>query len=548
MLKRRAMSTPLNQLFNIHRRYHRSINLERDLGKPDAVEGYILTERSLLALARILAALRDGNAHRAWTLTGVYGTGKSAFVHFLTSLCFPADHPARAQALRIVQQVLPKGDPLWRPLWETIVSMPTSGLVPAVVTARQEPLTWTIVRALVRGADEFFPKHERRSTLLKTLCDWDCEVALGRHTVQPQDILSVLKDLVEKAEAPVLLVVDELGKSLEYAAHHQGTEDLYLLQQIAELSLQGEHQVYFLGLLHQSFAGYSDRLSATEQNEWVKVQGRFEDIPFSESSAQMLRLMGQVIYRGEPKSGTALKNPSSTAQLHTSLEAEIQTWANQWFATLAPHLPQGLSADLMAQIYPLHPLTGLVLPLLCQRYAQNDRSLFTFLTSDEPQGFKAFLDSHHLRINLNQKTSKLELPTPELPSLQLPTLQLPQLYDYFVETVPGLASRLNFQRWVEVKGLIEDAQHQPPEVIRLLKTIGVLNLVGTSGNFRATPQHPAPQCPLPPGFKGTLNHSGARSVNFSGLAPSLWTRADFGLTRRIGSIGGYRHGRGCNDR
>jgi hypothetical protein len=457
------MSTPLNQLFQIHRRYHRSINLERDLGKPATVEGYVLTERSAVTLARILPALTQGNAHRAWTVTGVYGTGKSAFVHFLTSLCLPVDHEARVQAMQVVQDFLPEEDSLW----DAIEAIPPSGLVPAIVTARQEPLTWTLVRALVRGADEFFPKKERRSQLLKTLFEWEGEVVLGRNTVQPQDILGILQDLVEKAEAPVLLVVDELGKNLEYAAQYGGKDDLYLLQQIAELSLKGEYQVYFLGLLHQSFAGYSDRLSVTEQNEWVKIQGRFEDIPFSESPTQMLRLMGQVI------------RPRETApDLEASWKCDLERVAQAWYQVLTPHLStRDLSADLLRQVYPLHPLTALVLPLLCQRYAQNDRSLFTFLTSDEPQGFKSFLDSHALSIKSGSNQIGIELPT----------LQLAQLYDYFVETVPGLASRLNFQRWVEVKGLIEDAQHQPPEVICLLKTIGVLNLVGTSGDFRATP-------------------------------------------------------------
>ena len=465
------MSTPLNQLFQIHRRYHRSINLERDLGKPDAVEGYVLTERSAATLARILPAFTQDNTHRAWTVTGVYGTGKSAFVHFLTSLCFPANHKVRLEAMRVAQHFLPQEDPLWRPLWDAIAAMPSSGLVPAIVTARQEPLTWTIIRALARGADLFFPTKERGSRLLRDLCEWESLVEDGNLSLEPQSTLNLLKQLLEKAQAPVLLVVDELGKSLEYAAQQSEQDDLYLLQQIAEFAVKGKHQVYFLGLLHQSFAGYSDRLSVTEQNEWVKIQGRFEDIPFSESPTQMLRLMGQVI------------RPRETAQdLAKSWKPDLEGVAQAWHQALTPHLStRDLSADLLRQVYPLHPLTALVLPLLCQRYAQNDRSLFTFLTSDEPQGFQSFLDSHCLTAKPGQKSGK---PKGEA---ELPTLQLPQLYDYFVETVPGLASRLNFQRWVEVKGLIEDAQHQPAEVIRLLKTIGVLNLVGTSGDFRATP-------------------------------------------------------------
>jgi hypothetical protein len=39
-------SRVLSTYFELHRRYYRSVNLERDLDKPDAVKGYVPTERS----------------------------------------------------------------------------------------------------------------------------------------------------------------------------------------------------------------------------------------------------------------------------------------------------------------------------------------------------------------------------------------------------------------------------------------------------------------------------------------------------------------------
>jgi len=51
-----------------------------------------------------------------------------------------------------------------------------------------------------------------------------------------------------------------------------------------------------------------------------------------------------------------------------------------------------ITPAILAAATPLHPITALVLPMLCTRYAQNDRSLFTFLTSEEPLSFKNFLD------------------------------------------------------------------------------------------------------------------------------------------------------------
>ena len=71
----------------VNRRYARSINLERDFDAPDAVEGNILTDRAVDALRRILASMFGRKRTTAWTFTGVYGTGKSAFAHYFAALC-----------------------------------------------------------------------------------------------------------------------------------------------------------------------------------------------------------------------------------------------------------------------------------------------------------------------------------------------------------------------------------------------------------------------------------------------------------------------------
>lgn len=442
----------LSEYFGLHRRYYRSVNLERDLDKPNAVQGYVPTERTAIALQRILSAIGDPNAHRAWTLTGVYGTGKSAFTHYLAALCAPEESSIAQEALVIADQAFAPDSPEI----QAIEAIPQPGLIRAVATAQREPLSWTIARALARGADLFWKgKQKSSSDFLRDLIDWRIEVESGDCQITDQQILKVIKEIIQKAKVDVLLVIDELGKNLEFASHNQGVQDLYLLQQLAELELKGDHQVYLLGILHQSFAGYSDRLSAVEQREWTKIHGRFTDIVLTDSPSQMTRLIGQAIDRTQV----------------VPLQSRIHIQSEAWFDTLQDVLSDHeTSAKVLAQAYPLHPLTALVLPMLCVRYAQNDRSLFTFLTSDEPYGFKSFLDDTVLEAEA------------------IPTLKLYQVYDYFVESVTGLATRTNLQRWVEVQGLIQDAKDQSADVLKLLKTIGVLNLVTSTGKVRATPE------------------------------------------------------------
>ncbi len=437
----------LASYFSLHRRYHRSINLERDFDKVDAVEGYVLTERSSEALQRIVTAIGNPKAHRTWTLTGTYGSGKSAFALYLTALCAPEDSSFDEAAWTIAERTLPKNSPIFQAIREYL---PTEGLLRAVVAGAREPLGWTIIRALANGIRQI-GSRKRRSAVIQAILNWDSEVAVGRCQITNQQVLTTLQQLAQIAGMDILLVIDELGKNLEYASHHRSTEDLYLLQQIEELRHQ-DHQVYFLGLLHQSFVGYSEQLTAIEQNEWTKIQGRFENLQLTESPSQMTRLIGLAIEQSD------------------SISLVCNQQANLWYQALqATLVDQEVSAKVLASTYPLHPITALVLPLLCTRYAQNDRSLFTFLTSDEPHALTRFLQTH------------------ELEEDEFSTLKLHQLYDYFVESVAGLASQVNLQRWVEIQTLIQDARSQDEDILKVLKTIGILNLIASTGTLKATP-------------------------------------------------------------
>ena len=127
------MNKPLSEYFSLRRRYSRSINLERDFDKVDALVGYIPTERSVDATKRILAGFSGTSNHRAWTLTSVYGTGKSAFAHFFASLCAPETYEIRCSALELASLTLGSHSSEYLDLKENI---PGRGFFRAVATAQ----------------------------------------------------------------------------------------------------------------------------------------------------------------------------------------------------------------------------------------------------------------------------------------------------------------------------------------------------------------------------------------------------------------------------
>ncbi|MEA5525145.1 hypothetical protein [Nodularia spumigena] len=441
----------LSHYFSLERRYTRSINLERDLESVEALEGYILTQRAVESLGRIINTFSSDAGNRAWTLTSVYGTGKSAFAHFLISLVAGSESRMHRTALSIAEEALGTENNIYQLIQEKTNSV---GLIRAVATGQREPISHTVIRALLIGVNNFGNLTERNNiNVVQKLLDLETEINAGR-TVDSKEIPGLVLELAQESQAGILLVIDELGKNLEYASHEQGAEDLYLLQQLAELPKDSKTPVYILGILHQAFAEYGQRLASVQRNEWAKIQGRFEDIPFAESSGQMMRLIGQAI-------------DSSASE---KISCAIHSNAQEWFEYLESQIiGEEVTDKVIEAVYPLHPLSALVLPTLCQRYAQNDRSLFTFLTSSEPLSFRNFLDEVTVADD------------------SFPTLKLYRIYDYFIEAAGmGLASRPNLQRWVEIQDLISDAKRLEEDSLRVLKTIGILNLITVTGSMRAT--------------------------------------------------------------
>src|SRR5207302_3490451 len=95
--------------------------------------------------------------------------------------------------------------------------------------------------------------------------------------------------------AGILLIVDELGKFLEYGASNPERSDVFILQELAEAATRSPRPFLFVTILHQALDRYADHLSPGRRAEWAKVQGRFEDVAFEERSEQLLRLLTHAI-------------------------------------------------------------------------------------------------------------------------------------------------------------------------------------------------------------------------------------------------------------
>src|SRR5918992_381185 len=217
----------LRELIRVEHRVVRAVSLDVDLGDPDVLRGYSPGAHVVDALRRITIALQDGARTRAWSITGPYGAGKSSFAHLLCSLLAATNDESHCVSSRLIRATD-------KQLAETLarerrrLEIDARGVIPAVVVAEREPITRALLRGLARGAEAYWKRGPgRKPALLHRL-----RGAVERGASDPRAALSALDELIDYA--PVLVVVDEFGKNLEYAADLKRDGDLYILQQLAE--------------------------------------------------------------------------------------------------------------------------------------------------------------------------------------------------------------------------------------------------------------------------------------------------------------------------
>lgn len=412
-------------------RFLRSVRLERDAQAAGALEGYTLTTQARAVLRRMLGALGPQGAERAWTLTGPYGSGKSAFALFLTRLL---QAPA-GEGFALLQ----KADPVLADEWRRAVPRP---FLPVALTLRRAPLGMALLEGLQEAG---------MALSGATADDWRKDLENLRaqgNTPDSRELLRKIASLQEIAAAEgyggLLLVLDELGKALEYAARFEG-EDIYLMQELAEVAARsGDRPLLVVGALHQAFEHYGEHLIASARKEWAKVQGRFADIAFLEPPEQQMRLSAQAMEALAIRPARDLvTQATSAAEGIAALGQAPRALGETEFLTLA------------RTAAPLHPTVLLALPYLFRRFAQNERSLFAYLLSGEPHA------------------------VPDLWPARAALVRLADLFDYFALNLLGSLSRQAFaRRWLEVVDAVERHPDLSELQVQTLKTVGLLGVLG----------------------------------------------------------------------
>lgn len=440
----------VDQYIDIDNVYTRSINIERDADSNEIVKAYIPTSRAINTLHRISETFDQDNPPRSWALIGPYGSGKSSFAVYLSHLMDNKEKEATLSAYN----VLKKNE---RELCAKFKkhTQDTKGYLSILITGAPEPLGKRFLFGMFDAAQKYWSVQGRKPSIINKL-----EACLHQITVTPSEIIALFKELqeaVKKTGIGILVIFDEFGKFLEYEARHYGSNDIYLLQLLSELAADNKKfNLFIFTLMHQGFDEYSRGLSKTLRNEWNKIQGRFETVPFLETIEQTIHILSKALLNALPKEEQSIvvERCQKMSKLLSDEDA------------LPGTLSIDSATDLFSKCYPFHPVTVLLLPILCQKMAQNERTLFSYLGSRESFGF---------RDTLKQLDSIDEWVLPW------------HIYEYFIQNQPTVVSDpITHRRWAEVVTAIERLGDAPHEEIQMLKTIGLFNIIGAHGGLKAT--------------------------------------------------------------
>lgn len=409
-------------LFGTQHGFLRSTRLDMDKLATDT--HFVVTPLFTHVLNRVVEGLLE-NGPRAISITGPYGSGKSTTILELLRLL-----ESDKTNLLTLQDQYP--ELLWPSELPKVFSIPVTG-VPG-------PIAPSIKNAIYQWAQS----------------QNDIDLVNEVNQTNSNDLSAIVKliDTLKNrySDRSLILVIDELGKHLEYAASHPDDNDVYLLQLIAEYADRSSApKMSFITILHQAFENYGNRLLRTQREEFAKIQGRFEDIAFQIPVEDTLKIIGSTI------ANTCLDQDliEPARKLAEQIGQELYD-----IGAISHAISKNAYLSLCRQCAPLHPITALLMGPLFRHFAQNERSLFSMLGSNEPYGFQRFLDE-----------TEFEADHPKLYGLS-------ELYEYVATSLGSSIYHSTFgRRWA----IIETALGRVPDnnltARDLVKAIGLITTV-----------------------------------------------------------------------
>lgn len=435
----------MSKMISVASGFQYSVNIGYDLSSTEKLKNFIPTKSSLGLLEEIFLSTAETSTDRSRVLIGAYGKGKSHIVLTILSILMKRD-------LSLFEKLLPKLDENPK-LKQCVLNYYESSnkILPVVITGSNTSLSQAFLLALQRTLSDndlldVLPETNYKAAIsvierwekefpetystfasaidmpvtafIDALSTYDISAYEQFERVYPTltagsvfnpflgfDVVelyeSVAKGLLTKGFTGMYVVYDEFSKYLEANITEASLSDTKMLQDFAEkCNRSGKIQLHLMLISHKEIANYIDKLPKQKVDGWRGVSERFKHIHLNNNFSQTYEIISSVIQKDELLWSTFVKDHEN------DFGAIFQRYATHpLFSETSDELNIALYG-----CYPLHPVSTFILPRLSERVAQNERTLFTFLSATGNATLPSYLE---------HSNDRFEFITPDV------------IYDYF---------------------------------------------------------------------------------------------------------------------
>lgn len=405
--------------------FRTSINIDYDLGEQSFINRYLPTPSHAQSIIEISKGFYEKNANSSHIMVGPYGSGKSLLATVIANIVskkvsqssikdlinrFSNVHQDIYESLQSLNDVkkiyvpivlngsyLTFGDNLVEKIQEELLSrgirvfLPTekNNILETINNWRTNfPTTYNLfldkVTKKYKNYDFWISKIETGSRIeIEWFKDIYHELTSGAEFDSTKDgdfqeNLKIILEVLKKEGIGLFIIHDEFGRFLQNLDQSNIYKTMQELQDIAEFVNRSNSFMHLLLISHKNMSQYMRGFNAEYQSEFQRIEKRYATYYVESDSATYYRIVNQV-----------MTDNYNHLQEDIDNDFLIRLKSFNLFRELNPHEVENLVAK---GCQPIHPVTLFLLPRISRVFGQNERTLFTYLESEGPNGFKQSIE------------------------------------------------------------------------------------------------------------------------------------------------------------
>ncbi|MFQ9514375.1 MAG: hypothetical protein ACLRZ9_00970 [Eubacterium sp.] len=434
----------LNDIIEINMNFKTAINLYLSLNKKEKILNYIPTKSSVEVLNSYVDAVLE-RKEQASLLVGPYGKGKS---HLLLVLLAILSMDRTKESTLVINKIIKKIENVEsvdenivekiETIWNNkgrflpvIINASTGDLNQAFLSAINEALKRedllditpdTFYSIAIKRINDWKKDYPETYKLFKKEIENNNmdinEVIAGLKqfskesldifskvyplitsgsTFNPlvvSDVLSLYKGISEKlveeyGYSGIYIVFDEFSKFIEGQQGKNIGNNMKLLQDICELATDSHNaEVHITMVAHKSIKEYGKYLSTDIINSFTGIEGRIVEKFFVTSSKNNYELIKNAIVK-------KINDVTEIPNFETLVGDRVLNKYYQLPIFCSNFNKNDFRNIILYGCYPLNPIATYLLLNISEKVAQNERTLFTFISNDEAHSMARYIKEHN---------------------------------------------------------------------------------------------------------------------------------------------------------